>query len=155
MQEQQRAAKSKVSGEKKIKNNKWTKMTADFMQSLSQKSDGKKLKAIDDKKQELIERSINLRLPEIIKPKFCIAADTVTDTAIVAINDGCISYTNQTVIVSGINLAINSKDRIAILGNNGSGKSTLIKAILQHNNIIKNGDWFLPNLEDIGYLDQH
>lgn len=155
MQEQTRSANSKASGQQKIKNNKWTKMTADFMQSRAQKSQGSKLKNIDHKKQEIAERLNAISLPEIITPKFCINSDTATAKTIITISDGSIGYTPQITLIKEINLMVNSKDRIAILGANGSGKSTLIKSILQDDKIFKTGDWYLPKISDIGYLDQH
>lgn len=155
MQEQTRASKSKATGQQKIKNNKWTKMTADFMQSRSQKSQGKKLKNIDHKKQEFTERLNDLRLPEIITPKFCMNSDIASDKTIITISDGVIEYTPKNTLIKDINLMINSKDRIAIIGNNGSGKSTLIKSMLRCDKIFKTGDWYLPKFSDIGYLDQH
>lgn len=155
MQEQQRASKSKASGEKKMQNKTRTKMAADFAQSRAQKSQGKKLKNIDHKKQESIERLNSLRLPEIIIPKFSINAVDIINRTIISISNGSIGYQNNASIVQDINLAISAHDRLAILGDNGSGKSTLIKAILQDEIIVKNGDWHLPKTNNIGYLDQH
>ena len=42
-----------------------------------------------------------------------------------------ISYThpNKDLLFSGINLAINNHNQIALIGNNGTGKSTLLKII--------------------------
>lgn len=48
-----------------------------------------------------------------------------------------------------------SRDRISVQGDNASGKSTLIKAILNDPNLVKTGNWYVPKIEDIGYLDQH
>lgn len=155
MHEQKRAAKSKTSGEKKIANRKWTKMAGDFAQMNAQRSQGKKLQNIDHKKQELTERSISLRLPEIITPKFSINASEISERTIISINNGSTGYQNKIPVIQNINLAISSKDRVAILGDNGSGKSTLIKAILNNVEVIKTGSWHLPKTNDIGYLDQH
>lgn len=63
-------------------------------------------------------------------------------------------YNNQEVL-KNINININKKDFICILGENGSGKSTLIKCVLGLNSkykgeIIKNGKiGFLPQITSI------
>ncbi len=51
--------------------------------------------------------------------------------------------------------SINHGSRIALIGRNGSGKSILDKAFLGDKKVITNGDWYLPKLKEIGYLDQH
>ena len=57
---------------------------------------------------------------------------------------------NERLLIENINLNINYKDKICILGSNGSGKSTLIKRILENNDShIKIG-----NSVSIGYLPQ-
>ena len=155
MQEQQRASKSKTKGQKKIDNKKWSKMAGDFAKMSAEKSQGKKLQDIDQKKQNLVEKSINLRVPEIIQPKFSIDAYKISERMIISIDNGSVGYLKNTKILTDINLTISSRDRVAILGDNGSGKSTLIKAILNDINIIKEGEWNLPKVDDIGYLDQH
>jgi ATPase subunit of ABC transporter with duplicated ATPase domains len=73
----------------------------------------------------------------------------------VQISDGSAYYSPNRLLLSNINLTISGQDRIAILGDNGSGKSTLIKAIIGDSRVYKSGDWFAPQKEDIGYLDQH
>jgi ATPase subunit of ABC transporter with duplicated ATPase domains len=51
MKEQQRASKSKAKGQKNVQNRKWTKMTGDLKMMKSEKSQGKKLKAMDQTKK--------------------------------------------------------------------------------------------------------
>lgn len=155
MKEQQRAAKSKSKGKKNIHRKKWPTVVSSTKASRAEETSGLKKSAIDLKKNDLTKRLSNLHLPETIQPKFSIDTDNISDRCILSISDGCLAYQNTTPIMQQINLAINSKSRIAVLGNNASGKSTLIKAILDDNSLIKSGDWILPKCSDIGYLDQH
>ena len=64
-------------------------------------------------------------------------------------------YAADKIILKNISLAVGGKGRIAICGKNASGKSTLLKAILGKDEIFKTGDWYLPRVDHIGYLDQH
>ena len=168
MKEQKRASKSKAKGEKSIHQRKWPTIVSNAKASRSEETSGRKKSAIDHKKQDLTERLSNLRLPEIIVPKFSLSSASVGDRTIVSINDGSIGYGGQKPLLKKISLSIGSRDRIAIQGDNASGKSTLIKAILdlpdvtsclpklvEHRQIVKSGDWLAPKLADIGYLDQH
>ncbi|MFN7038494.1 MAG: ATP-binding cassette domain-containing protein [Alphaproteobacteria bacterium] len=143
MQEQSRTAKSKAKGEKKVANRKWLKMVGDLKGMKAQKSQGKKLKAIDTTKNYLKNKLANLRLPEIIVPKFSIENSPVGDRTLVQISDGSVGYKSHPEFISGSNkqtpkqvqydilsnitLSLSDNERIAITGDNGSGKSTLIK----------------------------
>lgn len=155
MQEQQRAAKSKAKGEKNIENRKWLKMVGNIKGMQAQKSQGKKLKNIDDDKNDLNTKLANLYIPEVIIPKFYLNSADSADNTILSITNGSIGYLEQEAILKSINLSINSKEHVLITGDNGSGKSSLVKAILGYNNIYKSGNWYMPNINDIGYLDQH
>jgi ATPase subunit of ABC transporter with duplicated ATPase domains len=155
MKEQQRAAKSKAIGEKKVANRKWLKMVGDLKGMKAEKTQGKKLKAIDDSSRELSNQLADLRLPEVIIPKFSITSQDVGDRTIVQVNEGWVGYELDNCILSDISLTVSSKDHVAIIGYNGSGKSTLVKAILGDNKVIRKGEWFAPKPTDIGYLDQH
>jgi ATPase subunit of ABC transporter with duplicated ATPase domains len=155
MKEQKRTAKSKAKGKKKIENKRWMKATGDLKAMKAEKSQGGKLKAIDNKKQELSDQLSSLRLPEIIVPKFSLSAQEISDRTLVSITEGTVAYQGQEPLLQKINISLSSKERIAIMGDNGSGKSTLIKAILNDPSIIKTGDWHMPKSSDIGYLDQH
>ena len=155
MREQQRAAKSKAKGEKKVENRKWTKMVGDLKGMKAEKSQGKKLKNIDETKNDLNNKLADLRLPEIIIPKFSIESSNTCRGMIVQISDGSIGYSENKHILSGIALSLKNGERIAVQGDNGSGKSTLIKAIMDDVNIHKKGYWHVIKQHDIGYLDQH
>ena len=155
MKEQKRAAKSKAKGEKSIHQRKWPTVVSNAKASRSEETSGRKKSAIDHKKQDLTERLSNLRLPEIIMPKFSLNSADIGDRTIVSISDGSIGYAEQEPLLQKISLSIGSRDRIAIKGNNASGKSTLIKAILDDASVIKSGNWHAPKISDIGYLDQH
>jgi ATPase subunit of ABC transporter with duplicated ATPase domains len=154
MREQQRVSKSKSKGEKNVANKKLSKMAGDLKAMKAEKSQGKKLRNIDEEKECLNSRLSELRLPEIILPKFSIDAKDISDHVIVQVFSGQVGYSIDEPILSNISLAIHGTTRIAIVGRNGSGKSTLIKAILGDKHVYKSGDWFV-NVNNIGYLDQH
>ncbi|GHT94345.1 erythromycin ABC transporter ATP-binding protein [Alphaproteobacteria bacterium] len=154
MKEQERASKSKASGKKKIATGKWMKEVGDLKGMKAEKSQGSKLKSIDERKHELSEKMAQVRLPEIIVPKFNLSHQEVGEKTIVSIVDGSVRRENK-IILQALNFSLMSRDRIAIVGNNGSGKTTLVKAILRDKDIVKSGDWNLPHPKDIGFLDQH
>ncbi len=153
MQEQQRASKSKSKGEKSIDQNKWPTVVSKSKALRGEETSGRKKSAIDQKKQEMLDQLENLRLPEIIIPKFSISSQAIGNRVLIQIRDGRVGWTDGKWIVSNINFEVTGQDRIGITGRNGSGKSTLLKAIL--GDLFREGEWFLPKKEDIGYLDQH
>jgi ATPase subunit of ABC transporter with duplicated ATPase domains len=152
MKEQKRAKNSKKQGANHIEQRKWPTIVSNAKANRASETAGKKKRQINDKKQELIDSLSELRLPEVIKPNFTLAAVSTNKTHI-SIIEGSFGYHKP--IVTNINLNIAENDRIAIVGDNGSGKSTLIKAILNEPSVKKLGDWYLPSVNDIGYLDQH
>jgi ATPase subunit of ABC transporter with duplicated ATPase domains len=155
MKEQKRAAKSKDKGKKSINQRKWPTVVSNAKAGRAEETSGRKKSAIDHKKQDLTDRLSNLRLPEIIMPKFSLNSADIGERTIVSISDGSAGYAEQEPLLQKISLSISSRERIAIQGNNASGKSTLIKAILDDDSVIKSGSWHAPKIDDIGYLDQH
>jgi ATPase subunit of ABC transporter with duplicated ATPase domains len=153
MKEQERIAKSKASGKKKVANRHWLKSVGNLKANQAEKSQGSKLKSIDAKKQERIEQLENLKLPEIIVPKFSISAQDASRKMLVSIRKASVAYGDK-IILKDINLSVMAGERIAIEGNNGSGKTTLIRAILNHPHLLRTGDWDVIPQEQIGYLDQ-
>ena len=153
MKEQERAKKSDLRGQKSISERKWPTVGSIAKARRAVETSGKKKKAMRNNRDDLLEQLSNVRLPEIITPKFSINAADISNRVLVSIADGAIGYKGGELIIENINLSLDSKSRIAIQGDNGSGKSTLLKAILGHQNIEKSGSWHVPN--DIGYLDQH
>ncbi len=93
-------------------------------------------------------------IPEILIPKFNLDAIVLHNKSILTISNGSCGYANEP-ILSNINISLTATGKVAIHGDNASGKSTLIKAILDDNRITKSGEWLCPNIQDIGYLDQH
>ncbi|MDR3156116.1 MAG: ATP-binding cassette domain-containing protein [Holosporaceae bacterium] len=155
MKEQEHISKSEVSGRKKVETRKWMKSVGDLKATKAEKSQGKKLTAIDGKKQELSEQLAQIRLPEIILPKFHLTHREIGEKTILSIVDGAVGYSMDKMILENINLSLTSRERLAVVGNNGSGKTTILRAILRDENIITRGDWTMPNPQNIGYLDQH
>ncbi|MDR2107115.1 MAG: ATP-binding cassette domain-containing protein [Holosporaceae bacterium] len=154
MREQERFAKSKSSGLKKIADKKWMKSVGNLKGMKAEKAQGRSLKSIDEKKQKLSEQLSEIRLPEVISPKFHLPHRNAGDKNLVLIVDGSVGYADK-IVLRNINLSINSQERLAVVGANGGGKTTLVRAISGDANIVKFGDWYTPNPGDVGYLDQH
>jgi ATPase subunit of ABC transporter with duplicated ATPase domains len=155
MKEQKRAAKSKAKGQKSIDQRKWPTIVSKSKALRAEQTSGKKKSAIDKKKQQLTDQLSDLRLPEIILPKFSLMPESISSGNLLSISDADLGYTADKIILKNISLALGGKERIAISGKNASGKSTLLKAILGKDEIFKTGDWYLPRVDHIGYLDQH
>jgi ATPase subunit of ABC transporter with duplicated ATPase domains len=155
MKEQKRAAKSKAKGEKSIHQRKWPTIVSTAKASKAEDTSGRKQSAIDHKKDYLTEQLSNLRLPKIIGPKFSLSSTDIGERTIVSISDGSVGYAEHKPLLQNINLSIGSKAKVAIQGGNACGKSTLIKGILHDSRVIKSGNWHVPKISDIGYLDQH
>lgn len=154
MKEQIRASKSKAGGEKNRTKSKWPTVAAGAKERQAEKTSGRNKAEIFAHKENLLNRLSTLRLPEIIMPKFSLSADDAGAKTVVEIRDGVCGY-NQTKILTDVILTVGSTDRLAIVGDNGCGKSTLIKAIMEDPEVWRQGRWFVPKSEDIGYLDQH
>jgi ATPase subunit of ABC transporter with duplicated ATPase domains len=155
MKEQKRAAKSKAKGKKSIEQRKWPTVVSKAKALRAEQTSGKKKSAIDKKKQQLTDQLSDLRLPEIILPKFLLTSEKISSGNLLSISGADLGYTTDKIILKNVSLSLGGKERIAISGKNASGKSTLLKAILGKDEIFKTGDWHLPRLEHIGYLDQH
>lgn len=155
MQEQQRSSKSKAKGAKSIDQRKWPTVVSNAKAGRAEETSGRKKSAIDKRKSDLTESLSDLRLPEIIIPKFSLKSSDVVRGIVVHISGASVGYSENQPILSGIILSLGSGERVAITGDNGSGKSTLIKALLGDESVCKTGDWHVIKREDIGYLDQH
>ncbi|MBS0236406.1 MAG: ABC-F family ATP-binding cassette domain-containing protein [Proteobacteria bacterium] len=155
MKEQERAKKSNMRGEKSIKERKWPTIVSDEKARRAIETSGRKKAAIVDKKTDLVEQLHDLRLPEVIVPKFAIDGIKSGVGSLVSIHGGGLAYHTQDYVLRNVELQISSLERIAVTGDNASGKSTLIKAIMADNSLIKHGIWQIPQLRDIGYIDQH
>lgn len=154
MQEQHRAKKSRLKGEKSIHQAKWPTIVSKSKVLRAQETSGKKKKALVENKEQLVNRLKDLGFKEDITPHFELQSSINTSKALVTISEGSIAYDTKP-IVNNIHLNITGTSRIALCGLNGSGKSTLVKAIMNDKNILKEGLWLTPALKDIGYLDQH
>lgn len=72
---------------------------------------------------------------------------------ILTIKDVTKSYADK-IILKDLNLTIEEKDRIGLIGVNGAGKTTLLNVIVDHYNI-DTGDVFIEKGVNIGYLRQN
>ncbi|MDR0630490.1 MAG: ATP-binding cassette domain-containing protein [Holosporales bacterium] len=154
MKEQERTAKHKSIGKKKVENKKWMKSVGNTKAMQAEKSQGNKFKAINDKNKEMLTQLSEIRIPETILPKFYLSHKDTSNKILMSITDGSVGYKDKT-ILTNINFSIMAKEHIAIVGDNGAGKTTLFNAILSKANVVKSGNWLIPDIKDIGYLDQH
>ena len=155
MQEQNRAAKSNAKGLKNTAQNKWAQVAAGTKKRQAEETTGKRAAAIDTKKNDLREQLSNLRLPEIITPKFSLSGADIGNQTLISISNGSVGYKDQEPLFRNISFTLGSRERIALQGLNGSGKSTFLKAIMHNPSVITTGTWLAPRKQDIGYLDQH
>jgi ATPase subunit of ABC transporter with duplicated ATPase domains len=153
IKEQEKMAKSKAMGVKKIENKKWMKSVGDLKTMRAEVSQGTKLKSIDQKKRNLSEQLKQIHLPVIIVPKFNLIPQKNHKDSVLSIRNGCIGY-EDTIIWDNINLEVRYPEHVAIMGRNGSGKTTLVRGILKDSTVTIKGDWNTPQLRDIGILDQ-
>ncbi|MDR2771882.1 MAG: ATP-binding cassette domain-containing protein, partial [Elusimicrobiota bacterium] len=154
MREQQRAKHSKIRGEKLVSQKRWLPAVGDLKKNYASKTMGSKNIKIGETKKELLNRLADIRISEILRPTFSLKSETKGNKTIVSISEGYAGYANKP-ILENINSSIQSQKHMAIVGNNGSGKTTLFKAILNCPEILKRGDWVVPEIEDIGYFDQN
>ena len=138
---QKRAAGSKAKGQKSIEQRKWPTIVSKSKALRTEQTSGKKKSAIDKKQQQLTDQLSDLRLPEIILPKFSLMPESTSSGNLLSISGASIGYAADKIILKNISLAVGEKERIAISGKNASGKSTLLKAILGKYEIFKTGDW--------------
>ena len=154
MKEQERAKTSKLRGEKSIRDRKWPTIVSDAKARQAVETSGRKKKAIRQQKDDLLEQLSELRLPEVIKPKFSLtASDFSSQQTIIMISNGTCGYEKP--VLENLYLQLHGTERIAITGDNGSGKTTLVRAILKDPAISRSGTWYVPAGQEIGYLDQH
>lgn len=155
MQQEQRIAKKKQKGLKKIINKKWQPLVAHARINKAQQSQGNIIKSISNKKTTLMQQLSELSIPRSIKPNFNFYNPIKnSNKVLLSIQNGNVGYNNKFPILTNINLSLSYGERIAIIGKNGSGKTTLVKAIYNDPQINKTGIFFLPHKIDISYLDQ-
>lgn len=160
-QEHKRRASSKAANKHES-----DKLLLNLMKETGQKTEGKKLGWLRQKKDEVAQKLSEVIIAEKIKPRFNLDAQKLSSSkVIVSVIDGSCGYAsgdkgaeNFEPVLHDINLQVGATERIAILGDNGSGKSTFMKALLrnlQDSSVIISGQWVVPKAGSIGYLDQH
>lgn len=98
MKEQKRAAKSTAKGQKSIDQRKWPTVVSKAKALRAQATSGKKKSAIDKKKQKLTDQLSDLRLPEIILPKFSLMPESISSGNLLSISNASIGYATDTPI---------------------------------------------------------
>lgn len=154
MQEQVRAATSKRTGKKNIKNRKWPTVVNAAKAGRANQTFGEKTAKINEEKHHIQNELMTLQIPEVIQPKFQLLANQ-SNKLLAAIRYGILSSDPNKILLQDIHFSIYGQDRIALLGSNGSGKSSLVKALLNPTQFIIEGEWQRPDPTKVGYLDQH
>lgn len=152
MREQKRAKNSKKRGEKNIDNRKWPTIVSHAKARRAEETSGRKKKALGDRRKDLNEKLLSIRLPEEIVPKFTIIPKSVVNKMHVTVFNGAVGYEKP--LLDNIIFTVAGNERLGIRGKNGSGKSTIVKAILDRKYRF-NGQWDVTDSVNIGYLDQH
>jgi ATP-binding cassette subfamily F protein 3 len=80
--------------------------------------------------------------PEKISPPLC------------RLDEAKLGYGDKKIILSGVNINIDTETRIALIGPNGAGKSTLVKALTGELDLI-DGYRFIHNRLRVGLFTQH
>jgi len=130
MKEQKRAAKSKAKGKKSIEQRKWPTVVSKAKALRAEQTSGKKKSAIDKKKQYLTDQLSDLRLPEIILPKFSLNSSNISNGNILSISGANIGYAKNKILLKNISLSLSAKERIAICGKNACRKSSSWETII-------------------------
>ncbi len=147
--EQERQAHSITIGKKYIRNKKWLKAVGDLKAMSSEKSRGKILQNLSNKKSDLLSSRAQIFIPKENLPKFSFPDSS--DNSCFSIVNGAIGYSKGNFILENIDITLNQS--LAVIGPNASGKTTLVKAILNDPKVFKTGLWNVP--KNITYLDQH
>ncbi len=154
MQEQTRAAKSRTQGEKSIAQRKWPTVVSRAKAHNAQQTSGHKKRQIQDKKHSITTQLAELPVVESIVPTFNLhGAASHQHRVLVSISEGSVAYREDHPVLRALYLTLAAGERIALIGDNGSGKSTLLKALMGQ--AVRSGEWQVPALHALGYLDQH
>jgi len=104
---------------------------------------------------KMIEKMDMIASPEqAAKRVFTFPEPEELSPPIISIEGGSVGYTDDTPVLSRLNLRIDQDDRIALLGKNGQGKSTLSK-LLSDRLILMGGKAIKANKLRIGFFAQH
>ena len=153
MKAQQRAKGAKSMGQKAIQNKKWPTISSPAKMSRATQTFGKQRKNIRDKQEDVYQQLCELERPSQLIPTFHLRAGLVSQQNVLMIKAGRVGYSNHW-LSPQIDIQLQGSEKMAILGANGSGKSTLVKAIMNQPGVLRDGEWYTPKIDDIGYLEQ-
>ncbi len=154
MKEQQRAKNSRLQGEKHISERKWPTITSGAKARRAETTAGKNSAKIKSVRQDIQQQLDNLWQPEELSYSFGLVGFSSTN-AVVTIVDGRCGYLAGDFSLTNINLNLSGNSRVALCGDNGSGKTSLLRAIIRDPQLWIAGEWLLPPLGEVSYLDQH
>lgn len=153
MQEQQRAKKSRLKGEKSIVNKKWPTIVSSAKARRAEETAGKKKSQVRHERDEIAKEFAKAFLAEIVAPQFYFSSPRTPRGVIISVQQGSIGYKDHT-LLHDVNWSLSYGERIALVGNNGCGKSSFFKALLKDPTCTRHGLWQCPPLHEIGYLSQ-
>lgn len=152
MREQARAKSSRLLGEKSIKQKKWPTIVSSAKARRAEETAGKKRTRLRHDRDELSARLQQLRVPEVLTPKFHFAS-RLRSGVVISLRDASFGYDKP--LARDISCDVHKGDRVALVGKNASGKSSFFKALLSDKAVQKSGLWQHPARPDIGYLEQN
>ncbi len=124
------------------------------MKESGSRSTGKINKRLSKAQEDVSHKLSNIFIHKKIEPKFNVNAKYLSSAkSIVSISHGSCGYEKP--LLNNIDLQVKSQEKIAIIGDNGTGKSTFLKALLHDPRITLHGEWYMPKVSEVGYLDQH
>ncbi|WP_198691544.1 ABC-F family ATP-binding cassette domain-containing protein [Xenorhabdus lircayensis] len=153
MKENERASHARQRGIKSIQNRKWATVKSPTKLSRASSTAGRKQAEMTKHRKELLEQLSQLNPVKVVTPRFHLPAVVRSKQTVLQVTNGAVGY--EKLLFGNINFSLAQGERLAIKGRNGSGKSTLARAIIGDPEIIRSGDWLIPQPRDIGYLDQH
>lgn len=105
--------------------------------------------------EEISDARRQLFIPEVIRPHFSLPEMYAHQQTVIAVRDGSCGYDVVQPVLTDLHLQVTAGERVALSGANASGKSTFIRALLHDQAVVTTGDWFMPSIGQVGYLDQH
>lgn len=154
MREQERAKKSRLKGQKSIEHKKWPTVRSATKVDRAVSTSHDKTAELRQQQSKILDQKEQLKnIPHVLKPTFSLKVTDLERGTVVSISEGIIGY--QEPVLKQICFSLAIGERLALVGDNGSGKSTLFKALLHDAAIKRLGEWQVPALQNIVYIDQH
>lgn len=155
MREQLWASKARHRGAKQIAEHRWATIKSPTKLGRGNSTAGQRQASLRERRETLLAERAALARCEVIHPTFGLPAAGGGDRNVLQISEGRVGYRDGAPVLSGIQLQLGAKERVWLTGPNGSGKTTLLRALRGDIDLCREGDWHLPPLSEVAYLDQH